>query len=53
MDHPWTTGIELSVLNREKVAEGVGFAHGGANVRERSPVFKTSDLLLLTTHHNS
>ena len=29
MDHPWTTSIEWKVLNREKVAEGKGFEHGG------------------------
>ena len=53
MDHPWTTGIESQLLNREKVAEGVGFAHGGESVRERSPVIKTSDLLQLTTLHST
>ena len=53
MDHEWTTGIESALLNREKVAEGKGFAHGGANVREGSPVFKTSGFLQLTTLHNS
>jgi len=30
MDHEWTTDIESAVLNREKVAEGKGFDHGGA-----------------------
>jgi len=25
MDHEWTTDIESSVLNREKMAEGKGF----------------------------
>ncbi len=30
MDHEWTTGIELPVLNRERMAEGKGFDHGGA-----------------------
>ena len=53
MDQEWTTDIESQLLNREKVAEGVGFAHGGESVRERSPVFKTSGVLLLTTLHNS
>lgn len=33
------------------MAEGKGFELGGANVCERSPVFKTSDLLQLTTLH--
>jgi len=32
MDHEWTTGIESQLLNREKVAEGKGFDHGGAGV---------------------
>jgi hypothetical protein len=32
MDHPWTTGIESQLLNREKVAKGVGFEHGGEGV---------------------
>ena len=53
MDHEWTASIESQLLNREKVAEGKGFEHGGANVRERSPVFKTSDLLQVTTLHNT
>ena len=30
MDHEWTAGIEYQLLNREKVAEGKGFAHVGA-----------------------
>jgi len=53
MDHEWTTGIESPGINMPRMAEGVGFAHGGANVRERSPVFKTSDLPQMTTLHNT
>ena len=30
MDRPWTTVIGSLLLNREKVAEGKGFEHGGA-----------------------
>lgn len=42
MDHPWTMDIESALLNREKVAEGKGFDHGGAGqgVQCRGPSSK-------------
>ncbi len=44
MDQEWTTGIESLLLNREKVAEGVGFEPTvGVNRRRFSrPVLSTT-----------